>query len=425
MSDSYGNNTATSEAPEMKLEPFQHRGKLKWRLEYTSAGKRRRHLYASKDKADKALADAKRQQAAIGKAYDILSPREKAQIAAILHEIKEAGYTLSGVWETVKLIPNAPKAGCTLGNALKEVLAAKKEANSRPRHLGNIQWYLGHFVKGRESLDVRSIGLRELDAWFAARKESPRAKKGHISLLSLFFSHCWRKGYISENPVKRLDPVHLDRGTPAILTLRQSIKAMLWARRNKPQALAWLALTLFCGLRPDAEADFIDWNMIDLKHGRITISKSKIRHVPHRIIDLTFCPPALEWLKVAKAIKSPLPVSHGTRRRWIRELKTFLKLKRWPQDVLRHTAASNLLAYHQDAGKVSAFMGNSPGVLLRDYKALIVKEEAAKFFGILPKERHKSGKTVAEIRAERRSEIGRLGGSSKRKPVDLVQCGQA
>lgn len=409
----------------MRLEPCQHRGKLKWKLEYSSGGKRKRHLFTSRAVADKALADAKRQQSAVGKAYDILSPREKAQIAAILHEIKEAGYTLSGVWETVKLIPNAPKAGCTLGDALNEVLAAKKEANCRPRHIKNIKWYLGHFIKGRESADVRTIGLKDLDAWFAARKESPRAKKGHISLLSLFFSHCWRKGYVSENPVKRLDPVHLDRGTPAILTLRQSMEAILWARRNKPQALAWIALTLFCGLRPDAEADFVDWSMIDTKHGRITISKSKIRHVPHRIIDLSFCPPAWEWLKVAKAIKAPLPVSHGTRRRWIRELRAFLKLKRWPQDVFRHTAASNLLAFHQDAGKVASFLGNSPGVLLRDYKALIVKEEAAKFMALLPKDRHMEGKTVAESRAERRSEIGRIGGASKRKTFVQVQCGQA
>jgi hypothetical protein len=63
-------------------------------------------------------------------------------------------------------------------------------------------------------------------------------------------------------------------------------------------------------------------------------------------------------------------------------------LKRWPQDVLRHTAASNLLAHHQDVGKVAAFLGNSAGILLTHYKALVEKEDAEKFMKLMPRKRH-------------------------------------
>jgi len=87
-------------------------------------------------------------------------------------------------------------------------------------------------------------------------------------------------------------------------------------------------------------------------------------------------------------IKSPLKLSHVTRRRYLRALREFLGFKRWPQDILRHTAASNLLAFHQDAGKVASFLGHSAGTLLRNYKALIFKEDAEKWMNLSPRKRH-------------------------------------
>jgi hypothetical protein len=384
MSDRNGNNTATLGGRGMNLIPCKVRGHECWKLETYSAGKRKRQFFRDYGKAQKALAEARKYQAQVGRAFDVLSAREKAQIMVVLQDIQQAGHTLPGIWEAFKSIPNTPKASRTLKQAVEEVLAAKLEANCRPRHIKNLKWYLGKFIEGRQQQSVRAITGTVIEDWFKGRAEKPRAKKGHIGLLSSLFAHCLRKGYIAENPIKRLDPVHIDRNTPAILTLRQSEEALLWAKRQKPELLAWLILTLFCGLRPDAEADFIDWSMIDLKHGRIVISKSKIRHVPHRILDLSFCPPALEWLKLAKARKCPLPLKFVTRRRYLRKLRAYLRFERWPQDILRHTAASNLLAFHQDAGKVASFLGNSPGVLLAHYKALIFKEDAAKFMALLP-----------------------------------------
>lgn len=138
-------------------------------------------------------------------------------------------------------------------------------------------------------------------------------------------------------------------------------------------------------MRPDSEADHISWRDIDLKRGRIVVSRTKTRHP--RIIELAFCPPALPWLQLAKKLKSPLPIPHGTRRRYLRALRASLRLREWPQDVLRHTAASMLLAYHQDAGKCAAFLGNSAGILLRSYKALVFREDAARWMKLIPKTR--------------------------------------
>ena len=57
-----------------------------------------------------------------------------------------------------------------------------------------------------------------------------------------------------------------------------------------------------------------------------------------------------------------------------------LGLSRWPQDLLRHTAASYLLALHGDAGKVATMLGNSSSVLLTHYHEPVMPG-IARFFG--------------------------------------------
>ncbi|MCP5523587.1 MAG: hypothetical protein H7A46_18775 [Verrucomicrobiales bacterium] len=59
-----------------------------------------------------------------------------------------------------------------------------------------------------------------------------------------------------------------------------------------------------------------------------------------------------------------------------------LGFKAWPQDVLRHTAASQLLALRKDAAAVALELGNSPQVLLTHYRELVTREQAAEFWGI-------------------------------------------
>jgi hypothetical protein len=140
-------------------------------------------------------------------------------------------------------------------------------------------------------------------------------------------------------------------------------------------------------LRPEAEADLLCWSAIDLKNKRIIVEISKVRGYRPRIMDLNLCPEAVEWLRVAKEIGAPLQIRYKTRRFYLVKLRKYLGFKSWLQDILRHTAASNLLAFHQDAAKVSRYLGNSAGTLLKDYAALY-REDAKKFMRLLPKARH-------------------------------------
>ena len=58
-------------------------------------------------------------------------------------------------------------------------------------------------------------------------------------------------------------------------------------------------------------------------------------------------------------------------------------------NLLRHSYASYRLADVQDASKVSLEMGNSPNVLLRDYRELVTPTQAKEWFTVLPEEPEK------------------------------------
>jgi hypothetical protein len=60
-----------------------------------------------------------------------------------------------------------------------------------------------------------------------------------------------------------------------------------------------------------------------------------------------------------------------------------LNLKIWPTDLLRHTAASYLLALHKDAGKVANMLGNSPQILLSHYHDPVTEADCKAFWQLV------------------------------------------
>lgn len=364
----------------MKVVHCTVRGQSRWRFETFTNGKRHRHFFKSEGEARDAMAAIQKDERDIGKGWDFLLARDKSEAMRILDEMKNAGTSLPEVWAHWKATQNLKRSTpCTLKRAVDETLEAKRKANRRETYLKGLELYLDQFSEGRVNDDIGSFTSSKIEAWFSVRNEAPATRRSNLGRLSAMFDLCWRRGYIPENPCWRIEAVSVENGIPKTLTLKQSKDALKWSRKSAKRFLGWLALTLLVGLRPEAEADKISWKEIDLKKKCIRIESAGTKVRSHRIIDLMMCPPALKWLAEAKLIKSPLPLAEVTRRRYLRKLRKKLGFEKWPQDILRHTAASNLLAFHQDAGKVANFLGNSAGTLLRNYKALVYRKDAQKW----------------------------------------------
>jgi integrase/recombinase XerD len=268
-----------------------------------------------------------------------------------------------------------------LVKAIEETIHIKRDSGRRPTYVNTLRQYLNQFAKGRENVPVNRITEREIQKWFADRNEKPVTRAANLGRLSALFGVCWRRGYIAENPIHKIEKPYVDRRAPSILTLRQCAKLLVFARRQNPNLLAWLSLALLAGVRPE-ECLKLDWSNIDLARGelRVDAAASKVR--TRRLVRLS--PACRAWLWLAKQMGATLPKGDSTHRRYVKHMRRILGFKSWPQDILRHTAASYLLARHQDAGKVAMMLGNSADILNQHYKELVPLEKGVRFSSLLP-----------------------------------------
>ena len=258
-----------------------------------------------------------------------------------------------------------------------ELIRAKTAANRRPKYVKGLALYLRAFMRGRENLPVSRICVSDLEDWFLQRREAPSTQASNMGRLSALFAFAVRRGYMADNPVKRLELVTVERAAPRILSPMECRRALSFVRWNIPRFIPWMALALFAGIRPE-EIDRLTWADVDLERGAVTINAAASKVRRRRVTPLT--PAAVAWLRLG----GDLAIPYVSRRRYIRRVRNHLGLSVWPQDVLRHTAATYWLHEHGDAGKVALWLGNSARILLAHYRELVSEADAGAFWAIRP-----------------------------------------
>ena len=58
------------------------------------------------------------------------------------------------------------------------------------------------------------------------------------------------------------------------------------------------------------------------------------------------------------------------------------KIGRWPNNALRHSFVSYRVAQSQNVAQTALEAGNSPAMIFENYRELVTKEEAARWFSI-------------------------------------------
>lgn len=363
------------------VRSVKRNGVRRWEVDYQPTGAPRvRRFFRTRDSADAEAELIRRRQNEAGSVWVSLPAPVRAELVDVAREIMDAGLGLREVWEAYKRTEQ-PTERQTAGKALDATIAAKRTANRRREYLENLRTIVAQFIRGRELVDVREFTTAHVDA-FLRPELAPATRASMLSRLSSWFEFCRSRGWIARNPCDRVTKITLEQGVPEVLTVRLSARVMVAARRHCPVALAWFALSMFAGLRP-SEAERIGWDAVDWERRTVTVdaAASKVRR--RRIVPLE--PAAVAWLKLAHRMGARLPIDHTARRRALRTVRERLRMKEWPQDVLRHTAASYLVALRKDVARVALDLGNSPGVLLRNYRDLVRDEDCARFWRLLPR----------------------------------------
>jgi integrase len=362
---------ATKTQPKMTIREVVKNGLRRWCLDAgVWQGRRRQFFHKSKRAAEMQLAELKRDRAAVGNAWADLSPQDRAEVVRVLGEMRAASVTLAGVWQTYQTgATGRAVSNRSLGEAIGDLIAAKRKAGRRESYLANLAVHLKNFAKGRESLAVASVAMREVEAYVGAGK-SPGSRATRANRLSTLLSFAVRRGWRSDNPCKLLERQRLDEKPPSVLTVGQCRALLAATLRVDAGFVPHLALLLFAGVRP-AEARRLSWADVDLDAGllRIEAAASKVRQ--RRVVELPGA--CLKWLRLG----GDLPAANVRYR--MQAAARAAGIVPWPRDVLRHSAASY---WHALKGEVvtARNLGHSESVLHRHYRAVVTPEQAREFF---------------------------------------------
>lgn len=281
------------------------------------------------------------------------------------------GFIFAGGWRRSRDV--------SLGQAISECIDAKRFANLRPVYVLELERYLGKFRLHFGNRAIASLRPQEIEAWLNRPEWAAGTRATGINRLSALFSFALRKGYVESNPVDRIERVRLEYRPPRILSPDDAEKLLAMTLLYVPDLLGHVILGMFAGIRP-GELGKLTYADVDLVRGivRIDAATSKVRR--RRFVELE--PKAIHWLKLHVVCEGA--VTPCQKRRKLRKLAAAMGWDCWPKDVLRHCAASYLMAKYRDSGLVADKLGNSPSILLRHYRELVTSDAASAFWSIRP-----------------------------------------
>lgn len=261
------------------------------------------------------------------------------------------------------------------------MIAEKREAGRREGYVRGLAGILKTITRHDPDRPLSDVTTADLMRWCTTPSGNKVTRQTYLRCAGVLFKFALKRGWTTINPLATVEPVTVDEMNPTILTPQQAADLMSWVRCRRPDSLAMFALSLFAGLRPD-ETSRIGWEAIDEHAGTITVDSAASKTRRRRIVHLE--PAACSWLADARSHDALLPYPPRRRMHRQRQAAQAIGLTRWPQDVLRHSAASYWYALTRDAARVAANLGHSVTVLMRHYRELVTSEGAKKFWSIFP-----------------------------------------
>jgi integrase/recombinase XerD len=212
---------------------------------------------------------------------------------------------------------------------------------------------------------------------------TPSVRNFTIRILGGLFNFGIKRGFCTDNPVRRLDLSQRDPTEIQIHSVDEVAAIMSAAETYSDGLIPFLAMSFFCGIRR-AEALRLDWSAIDLHENWVKLPASITKTKRGRHIKIY--PNNRAWLiPYAQASGRIYPHSSNVLRRRLRALGARHGVATIKHGA-RHSFASYWLAMHGDIDRLCRFLGHDdPGTTFRHYAKAATKREAEKFWAIMPK----------------------------------------
>ena len=319
---------------------------------------------------------------------DELSSKQLNDASNALHLLRKADVDVTFVDLARFYLDNAFIGVVSVKDAAQEYLE-KCKARVTEGTLRNYKRFIGSLVEKLGDKKVASISRKDMIDYLGDYEQNPPNWMNAQRALSKFFVECEKYGYCSHNPCHLLDaPRNVKAPDRKYLSVEDAAKLIHYAESTENRSIImFLVLGMFGGLRP-SEALRMDAKHINMKSGYIHIGSDITK--THAFKERTFQiePTLMAWLKAYYEPETK-PVQ-------CKSIKTFdyvisqtfknAGVKR-TGDCLRHTFGTYRFALTGNSAETASIMGHSEDVGNKFYRGRAPKDDAMKFFKIMPKEK--------------------------------------
>lgn len=271
-----------------------------------------------------------------------------------------------------------------LKNLSREFVAAFEEfeefkADRRERTRQDYGQVKTRMRKHFEGINLRDIEPRQVEDAFSLECPTAHGRRRYMRVMKAFFNWAIRRDYLEENPIRKLDPPEIRSGRKQVMTNKEVSDLLTHCRDDM---LPYYLFGIFCGIRPK-ELQRLGWEHVNFDERHIHVPGDASKTWDHRYVDLS--ENLMLWLQPYRLYRSGT-IAPANLYEKHRESYREAGIERWPEDVMRHTFASNHLAKFNDLNLLLRLMGHrsNPQTLWRHYHNARTTRQAEEFWAIRP-----------------------------------------
>ncbi len=257
------------------------------------------------------------------------------------------------------------------------VIANRRAKGRRLSHVRDLETRLHRFAATFGDRMVTDLTAQEIDRWIQSLKVGPQSQNNFRTVLGAMWNFAVRHGYAIANVVRDIEKASVVRDNVPTFTVDQLGRLLA---RAPFEYLPVLAIGAFAGVRPE-EIKRLRWEDLDFEEGTIQINASVAKTQKKRFAEISSN--LGEWLRPYAGRAGLIAPPNLQKLR----LATMAgaAIKRWPQDVLRHSFASAHYAYHKNPAHTALLLGHSDqNMLLTHYRNLMKPSQAARYWALRP-----------------------------------------